>query len=95
MARRTREEWRRLVAQWRGSGETKATFARRAGVNANTLGWWAWKLGAEASEASLLDVVVDEPVVPPDFQLDVDGVRVLVPIGFDAGELRRLVDVLC
>ena len=95
MARRTREEWRRLVAQWRGCGEPRATFARRVGVNANTLGWWAWKLGAEESETSFLDVVVEEPVAAPDFQLDIDGVRVLVPLGFDAVELRRLVDALC
>ena len=39
MARRSREEWRALVVRWRRSGQTKRSFARSAGVNANTLGW--------------------------------------------------------
>ena len=90
-----REQWRELVQRWRRSGQTRQSFARSAGVNANTLSWWAWKLKREASEPAFLEVVVEEPRAAPDFQLEVDGIRILVPLGFDAGELRRLVDALC
>lgn len=95
MAKRSREEWRQIVAKWRSSGETRRAFARGAGVNANTLSWWAWKLRAEESEVAFLEVVVEEAEPAPDFQLDIDGIRVLVPLGFDAAELRRLVGALC
>ena len=79
----------------RCSGQTKRSFALAAGVNANTLGWWAWKLGRGTAEPAFLDVVVEAAPVAPDFQLEMGGIRVLVPLGFDAGELRRLVDALC
>ena len=38
--------------------------------------------------------VADAPV-PTCFQLDVHGIGVRVPMGFQADELRRLLDVLC
>jgi hypothetical protein len=95
VAKRSRDEWRVLVERWRQSGQTRQSFARLAGVNASTLAWWTWKLRAEEPPGAFLDVVVEEPESAPDFQLEVSGIRVLVPLGFDAGELRRLVCALC
>jgi hypothetical protein len=41
-------------------------------------------------------VVSDAPtVVPPGFVVEVRDLRVRVPVGFDAGELRRLMGALC
>lgn len=42
--RRGAEEWRRLVQDWKRSGETAARFAKRRGLSARTLVWWAWRL---------------------------------------------------
>jgi len=84
---------RAVASVWRAQAVVRAAGGCER-QHAGVVGW-AWKLGAEASEASFLDVVVEEPEAAPDFQLDIDGVRVLVPLGFDAGELRRLVDALC
>lgn len=98
MANRSREEWRELVWQWEHSGQTKQSFARATGVNAKTLGWWAWKLRREVARPVFLEVVVEEPAtatVAPDFEIEVEGIRVRVPLGFDGAELRRLVDALC
>lgn len=36
--RRSREEWREVVAAWRRSGRTIAEFAKLNNLNANTLG---------------------------------------------------------
>ena len=50
---------------------------------------------AEAPATSaFLDVVLDARE-PPDLVVDLDGLLVRVPYGFDAGELRRLVSALC
>ena len=74
-------------------------------MNPSTLGWWRWKLEVEGVD--FFDVVVadeefqpeisvaDDAVAPSSFQLDVHGIGVQVPTGFDARELRRLLDVLC
>jgi hypothetical protein len=56
-------------------------------------------LGASPAEArpEFLDVVVIDGVVDavPDLVVEVGELRVRVPVGFDARELRRLVDALC
>lgn len=99
--KRCRAEWRGLVQEWAASGLSRGAFARSRGISAVTLGWWRWKLGVEEPAATaFLDVVVagsdveDEPAAP-DLVVEVGQVRVLVPMGFDAHELRRLVDALC
>jgi hypothetical protein len=98
MASRTAEEWRRLVGEWRASGLPGRSFAMARGVNAHTLAWWAWRLRSRARglaepTVTFAEVVVAEPARP--FIVEVGGVRVQVPAGFDAGELRRLVGALC
>lgn len=94
-ARRSREVWQGLVEQWKRSGQSRSKFAATAGVNANTLGWWNWKLSAERGPTGFLEVVVAAPVAGPDFRVEVAGLVVHVPLGFDAHELRRLLGALC
>lgn len=94
--RRSAEGWRELVEEWLVSGMSKESFARSRGVSPGTLGWWRWRLGIKRSpEPAFLDVVVAEPVAAPDLVVEIGALRVRVPVGFDAGELRRLVDALC
>lgn len=99
--RRTAKEWRRIVEDWLSSGRSKEDYARELGVSPITLGWWQWKLGIGAPEptqmARFADVVVvePEPKPAPDLVVEVGELRVRVPSGFDAGELRRLVAALC
>ena len=44
---RTPARLRRLVAQWRASGESRASFARRHHIPAWTFWYWCRKLSAE------------------------------------------------
>ena len=44
---RSRAEWKRLVAEWRGSGKTAGAFAAEQRISEGTLRWWAWELGVE------------------------------------------------
>jgi len=94
--RRSREEWSRLVAEWRASGLSQPAFAREKGLAPTTLSWWACRLKREArSEPRLVavDVAAEEPPAP--FRVELSGGRtVVVPAGFDAASLRRLVAAL-
>jgi hypothetical protein len=81
------------VDRWGRSGETCVAFASAHGLNPSTLSWWRWKLSLSTSP--FLEVVVVEPEPVPDFEVAVGDVRVRVPLGFDAAELRRLVAALC
>ena len=82
---------------------SRDAYAASVGVKPTTLGWWRWRLRTMTMEATpeameFLDVVVDDDedgALPPDFELAVGPVRVHVPLGFHAGELRRLLAVLC
>ena len=104
-ARRSRAEWREVVQRWERSGLDRGTFAARAGVNPSTLGWWRWKLEVEGvdffnvvvagEEVQPEITVADDTRAPSYFMLDAFGIGAQVPMGFDAGELRRLLDVLC
>ena len=95
--RRSAEQWRELVEEWLASGLARQVFARSRGLSPVTLGWWRWRLGIEADRPPVfLDVIVAEPVtVAPDLVVEIGQLRVRVPSGFDARELRRLVDALC
>jgi len=99
-SRRSESEWKALVAEWTASGQSRKAFAAARGISRRTFGWWAWRLGprAVADEAALnfVDVVVAERAVSvPGLVVEVGQVRVRVPVGFDAREVRRLVDALC
>ncbi len=97
--RRSEAEWRTLVARWRGSGKSRREFAEERGLPRGTFTWWVWKVGASmaAARPEFFDVVVVDAVAEraPDLIVEVGQARVRVPAGFDAHELRRLVDALC
>lgn len=95
-----REEQRRLIEEWKESGECAAAFAARVGVAANTIYRWRAALIGAVSRvpASTLSRIVElraEPM-PGDarFEIDVGGWRVRVPALFDEAGLRRLLRAL-
>jgi len=99
--RRSAKRWQELVSEWECTDLPAIEFARRRGLNVSTLRWWRWKLrsdglrGSAAVAPAFLEVVVEEPE-PPDLVVELGGnLRVRVPAGFDARELRRLVVALC
>jgi transposase len=101
----TRKQWSRLVRRWRRSGRTARQFAASAGVNPATLSHWAWRLGREeklqethaapqAVAASFLELVGASPG-DSRFELELgNGRRLRIPEGFDAGALKRLLEVV-
>lgn len=45
-----REQWLGHVRAWKASGLTCREFASKAGLNPQTLGWYAWRLGADGEQ---------------------------------------------
>lgn len=99
-----------VVEAWERSGLTQAEFARRHGVHVKRLGWWRGRLprsAAAPASVTLLPVrIVEDPPrrggcgAPPGDGggtmevAFVGGPTVRVGSAFDAGALRRLLDVL-
>ena len=99
MARRRRSaaEWQHLVEQWLAGGQTREQFAHAQGLNPATLSWWRWKLRQREQLPKVLavDLIDLAPPNAPDLIVEIGQLRVRVPSGFDAGELRRVVEALC
>ena len=47
--RETRAVWTKRVEQWLASGKSADAFAAEEGLNARSLKWWKWHLGAATS----------------------------------------------
>lgn len=94
--RRSPEQKQAIVAAWRASGEPLSRFAPRAGVAKSSLAEWAQR-SRPCLPVAFHEVVVACPAPAPSLVLTLArcGHRVEVPPGFDAGELRRLVEALC
>jgi hypothetical protein len=83
-ARRGREHWAALVADWRASGTSGSEFARVHGLKPANLYYWSSVLGREADRpaAKLLPVHVAPHLVrAARFELLVGGLR----LRFDEG----------
>jgi transposase len=97
MTRGTRSQWADQVRRWRASGLTARAFAARAGLNANTLRWWACTLGSEVARKAAFIEVTPSPV-----PIAVGRIEIVVPGGrcvrvsgeFDVALLRRVLAVL-
>ena len=51
MGQDTRELWSKRVERWKDSGLSAREFAAEMGINPQTLSYWRWKLGKNASKA--------------------------------------------
>lgn len=96
--RRTPEQIAAIVHEFHASGRSRAAFARERGLPLSTFDLWLRKHSqpARGPEPATAFVAVELPhletaryeVVFP------SGVRLLVPIGFDADELVALVSAV-
>jgi len=93
---------RRLLARREREGLTLAELARRARIPVGTLAWWSSRLRRQEAESSVGFVELKPEAgvargLGGDCRLEVVLAcdrRVLVPPGFDAIELQRLVRAL-
>jgi transposase-like protein len=90
--KRSTEERRALVQAWKQSGESRKQFAARIKVHLQTLTWWARALDREMPRFA---EVVHRPDPGAELVVEVGPLRIRVPRGFDANELRRLMAALC
>ncbi|RMF83779.1 MAG: hypothetical protein D6744_04095 [Planctomycetota bacterium] len=86
-----------LIREFERVGGDVADFADRAGVMPQTFQWWRSKLRRylDRPNHDFVEVVVETPRPESHLRVVVDDVlSVEVSDGFDAGELRRVVEVL-
>ena len=55
--RRSRQEWRALVQEWKSTGQTASAFASSHSLNVNTLKWWHRELNKESGAVSLVELL--------------------------------------
>lgn len=94
--RRTEAEKQEIIEGWRASGLPLKKFCRERGVPARTVRYWLRPRTEDPAPTQFVDVdVVDSRLWAFAVTLSGSGHRVEVPPGFDAKELRRLVEALC
>jgi hypothetical protein len=102
-ARKSRQQWARIVAAFERSGASAEQFCERRRIKPGTLRWWRWQLRdcetvGSASEVRLVpvEVITDSPIVasvaaPTSLVVAVCGVSVRVEVGTDAAYVAALV----
>jgi hypothetical protein len=98
-ARHSPDERRALVTNCRRSGQSQSRFALEHGVPQSSFSKWVARYTPAPMALptfATVEVVGDAPP-PPNIlvHLGSSGLRLEVPAGFDASELRRLVGALC
>ena len=78
----------RLVSGWAGSGESRASYARRHGVSVGSLVRWEAELGAAGAEGGVRFVEVEVPAPSMARGLTPELVPERVPVGLVVAELR-------
>lgn len=96
---RSVEEKKRLVEAWRRSGVARTRFARDNDLPPTAFARWCEDYGSSSSGLSTdlvrVEVVPEGPSAPLVLHLAGKGHRIEVPPGFDAADVRRLVEALC
>jgi len=102
-AKREREaEIRGILEELEQSGESVQAFAKRRGISAWTIYDWRRRFGGSrrrarrtVTKSTLIPVRVDTGATSAvSFAIELNGVVVRVPAGFDEAELVRLVRAL-
>ena len=98
--------WRKLIADWEGSGQTQVDFCKERNESIASFRWWRWHLRKQDQEnrPRFLPVrVIDHPEKAQpsagngerDFEILLSqGCRIRVPQHFEPGALLRLIKVL-
>ena len=100
--RRSREEIRKLVAEFRGSELSQTEFAESVGVHSNTVGKWLRQEGAEKEKGPTAQTVVAVTVKSSSEEGDATGLELVLENGrtirvgqkFDKRTLAELIEVL-
>lgn len=102
MARRTKDDWAKLVESWKSSGLTAAQFGEAWEVNPRTLVYWQWRLRKEGRARMRRSTKAATPTftelalaaVPAAIEVVVGDVVVRVPPGASAEQVRGLLDIV-
>lgn len=107
MERRTRAQWSALADELETSGQSRAAFCRRRGIEARTFQWWLWRLGRgrrasqhAARAIRLVPVDVVESAGTADAEggaeivIEVVGVTVRIATGTSPGYVAKLIAAL-
>lgn len=87
--------WEPIVRKARDSGVSIRAFARKNGINENTLAWWNWRLGDELDDPAFVEVTVAcARPSPSALRLQLGSVQIDVDRQTDLALLRQVVDVL-
>lgn len=89
----TPAERERAVAAWKKSGLPAWRYAEQHGLNTRTLEKWAARVRRTSARPPVIEVKVPTSA-PSSLEVVVGAFRVLVPPGFDAATLQRLVAAL-
>lgn len=86
---------RKLLARRERHGWSWSELSRRSGLAVWKLRWWHRRFSDERGRAFCRVEVVEPPRHGSPLEVVVaSGARILVPVDFDAGHLKRLVEAL-
>ena len=96
------QQWLATVEQWERSGLSMREFCERRGLRSATLAWWRWEIRRRVGKADrnagrVEFVEIDRGAAAGGDEFSVslaNGLRIGVPMRFDAAALKELIQVL-
>ena len=95
--RRSRAQWKRIVRQWKSSGQSAKAFAAEHELNPSTLYWWSRHLKREAlvdKPVSFVPVEITQVASSAVITLELSATRMHVPVGADIAYVTSLLSAL-
>lgn len=86
--RRSKQEWKQIVLEWRRSGLRRGQFARRHGLNPTTLGFWCWTLKAELAALPARLKLLPVHTLPPARETEATPCDQRATLDMTGGSLR-------
>ncbi len=87
-----RKIWERHLRDWGRSGLPQDEYCAKHGLTVSSFGYWRTKLRREARGGEFVEV--GGAATAKELLLEVNGMRLSIPAGFDAASLKRVLEVL-
>ncbi|HQH25888.1 MAG TPA: hypothetical protein PLP17_00715 [Oligoflexia bacterium] len=94
MNKNKQSQWKKLIAQWERSGQTRSEFCEKRGLSLHQFTYWRTELGkAQQPDGRFVQISGNGSAEPLEIRLS-NGTTIKIPSRFDQAALKNVLQVL-